>query len=197
MKPICRIVAIGLVMTAMTTPALTTAMAVETQDEVAEAAQNARHLTTDELYKLYSNRSWSWNDGAGYFQASKRKFKSRVRSGNEASYGEGSWLLTQRGRVCFRATWHAMDGAAPAVTCFEHRTDGTNHYQRRVPDGEWYIFAHTPPRDNDEIKRLKYGDRVSRNFERNRRYIAENTTPPELCDKKDPVVKLLCGVVGP
>ena len=93
--------------------------------QVPEDAKETRLLTTDELYRIYSNRSWIWDDGAGYFQVAGRKFTAFTGSGRTGSYAEGRWFLTSEGRACFRATWFAAAGNAPALTCFEHRTDGS------------------------------------------------------------------------
>ena len=166
------------------------------KDPVTLAAESARPMTVDELFRIYNDRTWVWTDGAGYFQPHKRRFLSWVRSGRTSSYGDGNWFMTQDGRICFRATWHATDGAALATTCFQHRTDGRNNYQRRWPDGEWYIFAHRPRRSGDEINKLRAGDRVTPKFERNKKYIAENGEPQDFCSKKDPLVIALCSLFG-
>jgi hypothetical protein len=170
--------------------------AEDKKDPVTLAAESARPMTIDELFRIYNDRTWIWEDGAGYFQAHKRRFISWVRRGRTASFGDGNWFMTQDGRICFRAKWHATDGAAIATTCFQHRTDGRNNYQRSWPDGEWYIFAHTPRRSGDEINKLKAGDQVTASFERNRKYIAENGVPQDFCSRKDPLVKAFCSLFG-
>lgn len=147
--------------------------AADMAGQVPEDAKETRLLTTDELYRIYSNRSWIWDDGAGYFQVAGRKFTAFTGSGRTGSYAEGRWFLTSEGRACFRATWFAAAGNAPALTCFEHRTDGSTISQRRLPDGEWYIFAHDPPQAGDEILKLKTGDRVAKGSARNRLALSE------------------------
>lgn len=167
---------------------------IEKKDPVTIAAENGRYLTIEELHRIYYDRTWVWEDGAGYFQGPKRRFLSWVRSGKDASYGDGNWYLTQDGRVCFRATWYAMDGSALANTCFQHKTDGKHNYQRRWPDGDWYVFAHQKRRRTDEINKLKGGDRVTRKVKRNMMYIEKYGVPQDFCSKKDPLVKALCAL---
>lgn len=133
-----------------------------------EEALEPRSLTNGELYDIYANRTWIWEDGAGHFEVAGRRFTAFTKSGREGSYAYGRWFLTNRGRVCFRATWFAADGNAEAVTCFEHKTDGNTISQRRLPDGEWYVFSHLPPKRGDEILKLKAGNRVAASFERNK-----------------------------
>lgn len=133
-----------------------------------------RPLTTNELLKIYSNRSWMWKDGAGYFRVSGRQFTAWTKNGKDASYALGRWFLTDPGRACFRATWHAASGNAEALTCFEHRTDGATISQRRLPDGEWYVFSHKPPQAGDEILKLKLGDRVAPRYEQNKRRLSKD-----------------------
>ncbi|WP_348631675.1 DUF995 domain-containing protein [Mesorhizobium sp. M7A.F.Ca.CA.002.09.1.1] len=44
-----------------------------------------------------------------------------------------------------------VPGVKGSMTCFEHRQAGKVIYQRKAPDGDWYVF-----------KRLKHGDYVTR-----------------------------------
>ncbi len=138
------------------------------QSDIALAAADSRALTIAEVRDIYESRTWQWEDGAGYFDGRTRAFTSWVGEGDTASYAEGEWFLAETGRMCFRATWSAVDGSAKAVTCFDHRGDGERIFQRRAPDGEWYVFAHAPPQEGDEILKLRYGDLVRENYERNR-----------------------------
>ncbi|WP_171892224.1 DUF995 domain-containing protein [Mesorhizobium erdmanii] len=163
-------------------------------DESASAAERARVLTTNELHSLYGNRSWMWKDGAAYFKVSKREFTSSVNSGLKASYADGVWFLTDQGRLCFRATWTAVGGSSISLKCFEHRTDGKNIYQRKVPDGTWYVFSHRPIARDDEITKLKVGDHVSARYRRNKRFVTENAPTPK-CSTNG-TVPLLCHLFG-
>ena len=148
--------------------ATTAVNAADVIGQAPEPAAESRSLTTGELYDIYANRTWIWEDGAGYFEVAGRRFTAFTKSGRKGSYADGRWFLTNPGRVCFRATWFAADGNAEAVTCFEHKTDGNTISQRRLPDGEWYVFSHLPPKRGDEILKLKAGNRVATSFERNK-----------------------------
>lgn len=133
---------------------------------VKSLAKAAEPMTTAQLYALYANRSWIWNKEAGHFAIRKRRFSSAgtLRSGK---YAEGIWYLPGRGKVCFRAVWHGDWGAAKKRTCFEHRADRRKIYQKRLPDGEWYVFRNAPPRRGDEARKLKRGNYVAYRFRKN------------------------------
>jgi Protein of unknown function (DUF995) len=140
--------------------------AVAASSKASIAAESATALTTEELLRLYSNRSWLWKDGAGYFRSKQRSFIAATGRGKAGSYGIGRWFLTDPGKLCFRAEWHAKSGAAPALTCFSHRKKGGVVFQKREPDGEWYAFKHAPVKSNDEYRKLRPGDYVSANFKK-------------------------------
>lgn len=132
---------------------------------VSKRAEAARPMTINELFKLYHNRSWLWSRGAGFMANSKRRFTSII-SVRERSYGEGNWYLPGRGKMCFRATWHSKDGSARTVTCFSHRKARGRIYQRREPDGDWYVFKNNPTRMRDEIRKVRHGDYVASRLKR-------------------------------
>ena len=127
-------------------------------------AQFGVPLPANELFQLYQGRSWLWSDGAGYFSPKQRQFRSWTGSGKTASYGEGRWFIPEAGKLCFKATWTAQSGSAPAVTCFSHRVKGGNVYQKREPDGEWYLFKHAALKQGDEYAKLRKGDYVGKRF---------------------------------
>ena len=132
---------------------------------------NSVPLTTDELYRLYNNRSWIWKAGAGYFAVKQREFKAWSREESE-SYGVGHWFITEPGKLCFKAMWYAKDGSAPALTCFSHRKKGNIVYQKREPSGEWYAFKTTPAKASDEYRKIVPGDYVTAQYNRTRAKLA-------------------------
>lgn len=144
-------------------------------NDVTAAAEAAKAVPIDHLTRMYQARSWIWDDGAGYFQRGDQKFTSWVGSGDAGTYAEGKWYAAKRGRLCFQAIWHAINGSAKATTCFEHRADEKAIYQRRLPKGGWYIFTHLPPQPDDAIQKLKSGNQVSNGYSRNKRYIIEKS----------------------
>lgn len=83
-------------------------------------------LTAGEIHALYGQKSWIWKAGAGYFSVRERRFTAWSKENGKPSYGVGRWFITEPGRLCFKADWHARDGSAPATTCFSHRKRATS-----------------------------------------------------------------------
>jgi hypothetical protein len=121
----------------------------------------ARVMAPGEIYDLYRDKSWQWKSGAGYMKDSGRRFSAWIDDENGKSWAEGRWTISKTGRMCFNATWHSTDGAFPAKTCFSHRIDDGTIYQKREPDGDWYVFHHAEPHDDDEASKLADADLVS------------------------------------
>lgn len=126
----------------------------------AATIKQAEPLGNEDLYRLYSQRSWMWKDGAGYFAVPQRRFSAWTGKGRSASYGVGSWFIADAGKLCFKADWYARSGTAPALTCFSHRRKGNVIFQKREPEGDWYVFANAPIRKGDEVTKLRRGDYV-------------------------------------
>jgi len=138
---------------------------------IAGKADAANNLTTQELYRIYRGRSWMWSDGGAYFRISKREFTAWVGHGSKSTIAKGIWYLPGKGKACFRATWTAVEWSVRKRTCFAHKADSRNIFQRKLPDGKWYVFKHKPVRRYDEFRKLKRGNHISRNYARNSRYI--------------------------
>lgn len=147
---------------------LPTTMPAAFASTVEEQAEQARPMTPVELRQLYGNKSWVWKTGFGYFSVKQRRFTSALRDG---SYAEGKWFVAGDGKLCFRADWHEKAGVYRNVlSCLAHRiNDRGVIYQRRVPDGDWYIFRHVPVRKSDEYRTFKPGNYVQKLLERNKR----------------------------
>lgn len=131
------------------------------QSESAIDIGKARPLNSEELYRLYNSRSWLWKAGAGHFSVKERRFSAWSNENASPSYGIGRWFITDPGKLCFRAVWRAETGAARALTCFGHREKDGVIYQRREPNGQWYVFRSAPLRSGDEAAKLRYGDYVA------------------------------------
>jgi hypothetical protein len=127
-------------------------------------AKSAMPLTAEELFQLYHSRSWLWSDGAGYFSNKQRRFTAWTGKGGKASYADGRWFIAGPGKLCFKAKWHAKDGAASALTCFSHRKKNGIVFQKREPDGEWYAFKNAPAKASDEYGKMRLGNYVSGRF---------------------------------
>ncbi|MHC1551591.1 DUF995 domain-containing protein [Phyllobacterium sp. K27] len=120
-----------------------------------------RPMMAFEIYNLYKNKSWQWDKGAGYLKDEGRQFSAWAHGEKGATWAEGRWVITETGLMCLNATWHSEPGAFPAKTCFSHRIDNGTIYQKREPDGEWYIFRHPKSREDDEARKLISTDLVS------------------------------------
>lgn len=159
-------IAHGLIMVAALVGAAGAATVAASAAPSAATIKQAEPLSNEDLYRLYSQRSWIWKDGAGYFAVPQRRFSAWTGKGRNASYGVGSWFITDAGRLCFKADWYAKTGAAPALTCFSHRRKGNVIFQKREPKGDWYVFANAPVRKDDEARKLRHGDYVSHRLTR-------------------------------
>jgi Protein of unknown function (DUF995) len=127
---------------------------------------DARVMTSGELFMLYRDKSWQWADGAGRMEADERRFTAWTGSGDGATWAEGRWILTDGGRLCFKAKWHSASGVAPNKTCFGHKKLGNVIYQRKEPSGAWYVFRHAKPTAYDEFHKLVSQDLVASDLER-------------------------------
>ncbi|MDW9591859.1 DUF995 domain-containing protein [Sinorhizobium meliloti] len=130
------------------------------------AERKTTPLTHAELYQLYGQKSWIWKEGAGYFSVQARRFIAWSKENGKPSYGVGRWFITGPGKLCFRAEWHARDGSSPATTCFSHAKRGGVIYQRREPDGAWYVFKNARARPDDEFAKLRRGNYVGASLNR-------------------------------
>ncbi|NZD49165.1 DUF995 domain-containing protein [Rhizobium leguminosarum] len=122
--------------------------------------ETAKPMSSAEIYRLYNQNSWMWKAGAGYFSAKARRFTAWSRENGSPSFGTGRWFITESGKLCFNADWHAKTGTATAITCFSHRKKGGLIYQKREPDGQWYVFKSAPAQATDEFAKLRRGDYV-------------------------------------
>lgn len=121
----------------------------------------ARAMTALELYKLYRDKSWRWENGAGMMTDVNRRFSAWSDGEKGKTWAEGRWVITETGLLCLKATWHTDKGAFPAKTCFSHRVASGAIYQKREPNGRWYVFRHATPRKEDEASKLVATDLVS------------------------------------
>lgn len=118
-------------------------------------------MPASELFALYKDKSWRWTDGAGRMESADRRFTAWVDGEKGKSWAEGRWLVTDGGRMCFKATWHSDQGAFPETTCFLHRIGNGTIYQRQEPDGAWFVFRSAKKSEDDEAAKLESVDLVS------------------------------------
>lgn len=160
------------------------AMAGEaSQADIAAAAP----VSPWELSLFYADRTWIWDNGAAYFAKDGRQFRAWT-GGDEVSIGQGKWLVTEAGKMCMKADWKTRAGSTPAQTCFSHRRLLGTTYQRKDPDGAWYVFQATPPQPAQgqstqaqpmqEYDKFKPGDTTAPTFEKIRRIVSPDEQPP-------------------
>ncbi|MBR7652573.1 DUF995 domain-containing protein [Brucella oryzae] len=114
----------------------------------------ARVMTPAELYILYRDKNWQWADGAGRMESRNRRFTARVDGEKGKAWADGRWRITWSGQMCFDAKWHLAEGVFPNKTCFSHRIANGTIYQKREPDGVWYVFRHAEGNKDDEARKL-------------------------------------------
>lgn len=123
-------------------------------------------LSAGELESLYGDRTWKWKSGAGRFVETDHTFLAWARSKEVDSFAEGHWQASDDGRLCIIAKWTTAEGAHDNTTCFIHLRDRGTIYQRREPDGPWYIFKTFIIQPEDEYRKLIRQDSVSAKVER-------------------------------
>ncbi len=114
----------------------------------------SRVMSPAEIYLLYRDKNWQWSDGVGRMDSLNRRFTAHVDGEKGQALAEGRWRITRSGQMCFDARWHIEHEVFPSKTCFTHRIlDGTI-YQKREPDGVWYVFRHADGAPTDEARKL-------------------------------------------
>jgi hypothetical protein len=111
------------------------------------------------LIEMFRGKTWLWPDGAAYFSPDGR-FLAWAGKEPAESVAEGTWRVTPKGRLCFRATWVSRTGKAPSESCFVHGLKSGDVLQRREPSGEWYVFKHRESTPEDEFQKLVAGNQV-------------------------------------
>ena len=148
--------AIRFIVRVLVVSALGTGLAAATEPPV-----GAVPLSAFELLKIYGGKTWKWKDGGGYFDLDGRRFRARTAGEAGETTASGTWRIMDSGKLCFRATWVSPTGESQAETCFAHVESGGDIYQRRLPDGAWYIFRHAKAKPDDEYGKFARGDRVN------------------------------------
>jgi hypothetical protein len=122
-------------------------------------AANERPLSQKELRALYANKSWFWKDGVAFFNPSGR-FKAYTGSKSNPNTVTGGWGAYKNGKLCFSGKWKSGQWTSFDSTCFLHKVVNGNIYQRRLPEGDWYIFKHAKSRKTDEYRKMVRGNYV-------------------------------------
>ena len=119
----------------------------------------AKVASAADVRAFYMDKTWVWQDGAGYF-AESGHFTAWSGTGEKTTYAGGLWWVDDKGQLCIDARWRTMNAAKANITCFDHRRDGNVWYQKKVPSGSWYVFKSDPGKPDDESEKLKRGDLI-------------------------------------
>jgi hypothetical protein len=121
----------------------------------------SRPLGAAEIADIFSDHTWRWEAGAGYFAAGGEFRAWSVDEAGTTGYGIGQWTADDAGVLCFEAEWQFNGQSTQVGECFGHRQVNSLIYQRVEPDGDWHVFSSDPPQDHDEISMLVPGDEVT------------------------------------
>ena len=127
--------------------------------------EKAKPVSAVELSDLFGDRTWQWSAGGARFVAERRKLIAYSDKDGNPMVAEGHWEVTDKGRLCLVARWMTKSGETPKRTCFRHVRDRGTIYQRREPDGDWYVFRSNRPKPEDEFAKLIKEDTISPNVE--------------------------------
>ncbi|UVF18439.1 DUF995 domain-containing protein [Microvirga terrae] len=128
-----------------------------------KGGENGRDLTAWELTQLYSDRTWIWSEGGGYF-APDGSFYAAVGSDAPSSYlARGKWHTGANGEMCFQAIWNGQSGKNVERTCFYHKMAQGKILQKRGDTGSWYVFRGSSGHRN-EFDKILPGDRIKAKF---------------------------------
>lgn len=147
----------GMVPRAVAHTAAEVTVSAPTKLPLRKLPRGARYLGGQELFELYVGKTWKWGEGGGYF-GPQGIFRARTYGDSGETNAGGSWAVNEKGRMCFRAVWSSSAGNSKANTCFDHMVLGGDIYQRRMPNGDWYIFRHANPEPGDEYDKLVDGN---------------------------------------
>lgn len=111
-----------------------------------------------EIKRTFSDRTWTWPNGGGYF-ASNGTFYGVVGDSAKSAYiARGSWQAGSKGDLCYKALWKGRSGADDTKTCFFHKIENGKLLQKKGAGGTWYTFKSAKPMKRDEINKLVAGN---------------------------------------
>ena len=127
--------------------------------------EKAKPVSASELSDLFGDRTWRWGAGGARFVAERRKLVAYSEEGGNSTVAEGHWEGTDSGLLCLVARWTTKASEASKRTCFRHVRDRGTIFQRREPNGDWYVFRSNRPKPEDEFAKLIKEDTITPNVE--------------------------------
>ena len=68
----------------------------------------AKVASAADVRAIYMDKTWIWQDGAGYF-AESWAFYRMVRDRRETTYARGLWWVDDKGQLCIDARWRMIE----------------------------------------------------------------------------------------
>ena len=119
---------------------LMTIVMLGTATHAEELSAERYNVDNDWLEKLYSDKTWEWENGHAYF-APDGTFQAAIGSNQS---GVGTWYSAGKGKICFRAKWTSPDGPGPIKKCWKHAGDDQKRLWQAPLDGgfrlKWELF---------------------------------------------------------
>ncbi len=131
----------------------------------AAAATKITVPSNQDLTQLYAGKTWYWKAGAGYF-APDGTFKCILRSTDQMDECTGKWSA-QSGALTIVMNWKSTPPRSfetawrSTKVIFYHETQGTDIWQKKEPNGAWFVFKHATPEKGDEWWKLQSGDKTA------------------------------------
>lgn len=122
---------------------------------------HGRPLKAEAVRKLFSGKTWLWQGGGGYLDPDGRFIAVVGTDAASGAYAEGKWEVNEKGQLCHSEEWRSRSGSSNASTCYTHHAWGNGIYQRKDPDGTWYVFRHARSRNTDPANNLVQGNRIA------------------------------------
>lgn len=106
--------------------------------------QTSRPLSAWEVVDLFRGKTWVWKDGGAFFDGQPRQYLAYKGEGAAATVAIGRWKVASDGTLCTSATWTFSQGNKEVTDCFDHLARDGAIFQRKKPDGQWYVLRPAP-----------------------------------------------------
>ena len=138
----------------------------------ADKPEPSQPLSTDEVTALFSNKTWKWEDGSGFF-ARRGEFRA-VRKLRETA--RGAWTTPSPGEICISGSWATVYTRTPFDLCWQMVRDARGQIwmsSAENPD-EWNTFDPKTDLARGDVDRWAFAyARSNRHF-----VLAEYLEPP-------------------
>lgn len=118
-------------------------------------------VSGQDIAKIYSGKTWLWSKGGSYW-AKDSSFQAVW----EDSVGLGKWYATNKGDLCYEATWYSggSNEGKQIKRCWRHVTDSKGALWKQDPrDKKWYKAT------TEVSERIKSGNKIKRDVRATRK----------------------------